>query len=153
MKSVITGHDEVFGPWLMERVDGSWFPGRGSTIGLWDHSTGSPVAATAYEGCNGKSILMHVAGEGKKWLNREFLWFSFYYPFVQLGLNKIICLVDSSNLECVKFVEHIGFHLEATLEDATPKGNFLIYTMVRESCKWLSLKENKSGQAQSTASA
>lgn len=152
MKSVITGHDEVFGPWLMDKCNGAWVPGRGSTIGLWDEVKG-PVAATFYEGCNGASILMHVAGEGKDWLNREFLWFSFYYPFEQLKLKKIICSVDSTNVDCVKFVEHIGFDLEATLKDASPKGDLRIYTMIRENCKWLSLKDRKSGKTNSTISA
>ena len=127
------------------KLGSSWFAGRGSIIGLWDDAKG-PIAACLYEGSNGASIMMHCAGVGKSWLNREFLWFSFYYPFEQLKLKKILCPVEPDNLESQKFLKHLGFQLEATLKDAAPKGDLLIYTMSREQCKWLSLKETYRGQ-------
>jgi RimJ/RimL family protein N-acetyltransferase len=78
--------------------------------------------------------------ESKRWMVREFLWFVFYFPFVQLEVTKIIAPVESGNLDCRRFIEHIGFNLEATLKDCAPKGDLLIYTMARDQCKWLSLK-------------
>jgi hypothetical protein len=136
----------------MERMDGSWVVGRGHTVGLFDDVKKEPVAGCFYEGWNGASILLHCAGEGKTWLNREFLWYVFHYPFEELKVKKILSPVESTNTECRKFIEHIGFSLEATLEDASPKGNLLIYSMKREDCKWLSLKGKYRGQAQSTSS-
>lgn len=146
MKRVLVGHDEVFGPWLMDKVQGSWLPGRGSTIGLWEDGTG-PVAACLYESCNGASVLGHLAGIGGKWMTREFLWFCFYYPFEQLKVNKILGLVESDNWEARQLDEHLGFHLEATLENAAPKGDLLIYSMTREQCRWLKLGDSYRGQA------
>lgn len=152
MKRIITGHDDIFGPWLMSRVGGQWIPGRGSTIGLWEDGVG-PVAACLYESCNGASVLGHLAGIGRKWMNREYLWFCFYYPFEQLRVNKILGLVESTNLEAQKLDEHLGFQLEATLKDAAPKGDLLIYSMTRDQCKWLTLKDRYRGQTQSTGTA
>jgi len=84
--------------------------------------------------------MLHIATDGtKRWMNREYLWFVFYFPFVQLGVTKIIAPVESSNSVCARFVEHIGFTLEATLKDCAPNGDMLIYTMREDQCKWLNL--------------
>lgn len=147
MKRVVTNHDSFFGPWIMNRVGGEWLPGRGSTIGLWEDGVG-PVAGLLYESCNGASVLGHLTGIGRKWMNREFLWFCFYYPFEQLKVNKILGLVESTNLEAQRLNTHLGFRLEATLKDAAPKGDLLIYSMTRDQCKWLNLRDNYRGQTQ-----
>ena len=152
MKSIITGQDEVFGPWLMDKIKGQWIPGKGSTIGLWEDGIG-PIACCYYESCNGASVLGHLAGIGRKWMNREFLWYCFYYPFEQLKVNKILGLVESTNLDAQQLDEHLGFCLEATLKDAAPNGDLLIYSMTRDQCRWLSLKDRKSGKTPSTSSA
>ena len=150
VKRVLTGHDEIFGPWLMERINGQWFPNRGSTIGLWEDGVG-PIAACLYDSHNGASIVGHLSGVGRKWMNREFLWFCFHYPFEQLKVNKILGLVESTNLEAQRLDEHLGFRLEATLKNAAPNGDLLIYSMTKDQCKWLSLRDKYRGQAQSTS--
>lgn len=146
VKQVVTGWDHVFGPWLMEQTGGTWHSGRGFTIGLFDTDSGRILGATLYELYNGASLLMHCAGSGRGWLSRDFLWYAFYYPFEQLGVRKLISPIDSDNLQARKFIEHIGFILEGTLKDASPKGNLLLYTMQQQDCKWLSLKGIVSGQ-------
>jgi hypothetical protein len=146
VKQVITGYDHIFGPWIMAKTGGAWSPGRGSTIGLMNED--KILAATYFTDCNGASILIHAAGEGKDWLNREFLWFNFYYCFEQLGLNKIIAPIESDNTDSIRFCQHIGFTLEATLKDASPKGDILLFTMTREQCRWLSLKDKYRGQTE-----
>lgn len=145
VKHVVTGWDHLFGPWLAERTDGDWFPGKGSTIGLFDDVRGI-VGAALFTASNGASILLHCAGSDKHWLNREFLWFVFYYPFVQLGLTKIISPVEQGNENCIRFIENIGFTLEATLQSASPKGNLLLYTLARENCKWHLMRKNPGGK-------
>jgi RimJ/RimL family protein N-acetyltransferase len=152
MKRVLVSHEDLFGPWMMKLLDGGdWLPGRGHIIGLWDDVCG-PVAACLFEASNGASIMLHIATDGsRKWMNREYLWFVFYFPFIQLGVTKIIAPVESSNKICADFVEHIGFILEATLKDCAPKGDLLIYTMARDQCKWLNLEEKYRGKAQSAS--
>lgn len=151
MKHVVTGWDHIFGPWFAERTDSTWVTGRGHTVGLFDDAKG-PVAACYYAEYNGASVMMHCAGEGKDWLNREFLWFSFFYPFEQLKVSKIISPVYSTNADCRRFIEHIGFSLEATLKDACPKGDLLLYTLEKDKCKWLSLKDKANVKAQGSNS-
>lgn len=149
MKTILTGHEDLFGPWMMEKLGSEWFPGRGSIIGLWENG---PIAASMFESFNGASVLLHCVGEGRKWLNREFLWFTFYYPFEQLGAKKILSPVESDNANSRKFIEHIGFTLEATLKEAAPNGDLLIYSLTRDHCKWLDLKEKYRGKTQGSGS-
>jgi RimJ/RimL family protein N-acetyltransferase len=148
VKVIVTDNPNFFGEWwaMKMRETGercTWIPGSASVIGLLDLEKG-PVAACIYDRYNGKSLQVHIAAEGKSWLNREYLWFCFYYPFVQLGVHKLIGTVDSSNLDAVRWNEHLGYTLEATLKDACPNGDLRVYTMTREQCKWLSLKKDKS---------
>lgn len=144
MKQIVVGEDQVFGPWLMEKTGGQWVPGRGSTIGLLGESGISGCAY--YTDCNRASIVLHCAGEGRNWLSREFLWFAFYYPFEQLQVRKIISPVESWNTDCKRFIENLGFTLEATLKNCSPGGDLLLYTLAKEDCRWLPLGKSYRGQ-------
>lgn len=149
---IVTGQDEWLGPWMTARQDGAtWVPGAGHTIGLIDDKTQQPLCVVLYDNFNQANVNMHLAAvPGKRWLNREFLWYCFYYPFMQLGVKRVTGIVAASNLEARKFDENLGFTLEATLEDAHPDGDLLIYKMTREQCRWLHLKEPKHGKEQRT---
>jgi len=150
VKHVLVGCDNLFGPWLAHRIGGDWFPGRGSTIGLMDDKKG-PVACCLFEGCNGASVMVHIASEGQNWVNREFLWFISYYPFKQLGVTKVLAPIESTNTASIRWTEHFGFKLEATLKDAAPKGDLLIYSLVESDCKWLHMRK-KPSETKSTSS-
>ena len=91
-----------------------------------------------YEKFTGTSVLMHTAGMKPNWLNRELLWIAFDYPFRKLGCIKVISPVASTNRKAVAFAEHLGFVLEAKIEDAVPGGDTLILSMARHDCRWLS---------------
>jgi RimJ/RimL family protein N-acetyltransferase len=143
---------KVLGLWIARENKGSYVPGRGQYIGLVDDLTADILAVCEYSDWNGVTVMMHCASGRKNWLSREFLWFSFYYPFVQLGVRKIISPVESGNEICRRFIEHIGFSLEATLKDCSPEGDLLLYTLSRENCRWPSLRNNHE-QAESSPSA
>lgn len=84
---------------------------------------------------------MHVAGEGKRWMTKEYLRVCFDYPLNQLKVKKILGLVDSTNMDARKFDEHLGFELEACIKGAGPKGDLLIYSMTAEQCRFLKRTE------------
>lgn len=135
MKRIITGQDDRVGPWVAERVGGKWVSGLCPTIGL--EQDGELVAGVMYADWNGANIMMHCAGIGKNWLNREFLWFAFWYPFEQLGCRRVTVSIASTNEDSLRFCRHLGFVHEATLTDAHPTGNLEIMAMRREQCRWL----------------
>lgn len=97
---------------------------------------GKLVAGVLYEDWNGANVVCHIAGDGQ-WLNRRFLWAMFDYPFNQLGVKRITGIVPSCNTQARRFDEHLGFELEATLHDAHPQGDLLVYVMPRSKCRWL----------------
>ena len=133
---ILVGRDDLIGPWVCEQTGGSWHTGLGTTIGLV--RDGKLVAGVLYEGWNGASLQMHVASDGsRRWMNREYLWFCFWYPFEQIKVRRINGIVPASNAAARRFDEHLGFVLEATLKDAHPDGDLLLYRMFRHECRWL----------------
>lgn len=140
---LLTQADNLVGPWVATRTGGTWQPGRGTTIGLI-HPHKGLVAGVLYEDWNGANVCMHVAAiPGRYWLNREFLWYAFFYPFVQLKVKRITGIVPSCNLDARKFDEKLGFELEAILSDAHPQGDLMVYRMTADKCRWLQLRKDK----------
>lgn len=100
---------------------------------------GVVIAAAVYVEFNGSNVVVHLAGTpGRRWLNRDFLYWGFHYPFIQLGCKRITCWVESTNADSIKFVEHIGWSREATLSQAGREGSDVyIYKMFREDCRYV----------------
>lgn len=96
------------------------------------------VAAVVYQDFNGHNIVCHIAAQpGRKWLNRAFLDYMFYYPFVELGANRGTATVASDNLTSRRWCEHLGFKVEATLKGAGPRGDdILLYTIWKDDCRY-----------------
>jgi RimJ/RimL family protein N-acetyltransferase len=95
------------------------------------------LASCVYEEFNGANIWLHCVGTpGKPWLNRDFIYWSFHYPFVQLGAERISLWVEANNLASTRFVEHLGFEREATLARAGQGGvDVFIYRMFKGDCR------------------
>ena len=81
----------VVGPWIAQRCNMVWTPENSTAIGL--EKNGELVAGVWYEDFNGKSVTCHIVL--KKPMNRQFLAIIFDYPFIQLGVSKIIGPVKS----------------------------------------------------------
>lgn len=100
---------------------------------------GVVIAATVYHDWNGSNIFMHIAAvPGGRWLTRDFLYWGLHYPFEQLGANRITVWINADNAVSIKFVEHLGFKLDATLKGAGPNNtDALLYVMFRQDCKYV----------------
>lgn len=135
MKRIISEPKDVLGRWLCERTGGT-YTGEGQYIGLFDDE--KIIAVVGFEDYNGASIRMHVAAEpGCRWMTREYLRLCFWYPFEQLKVKKIIGLVDSTNEQALKFDRHLGFHDEAIIKDAAPRGDLHILTLTKAQCRFI----------------
>lgn len=100
------------------------------------------IAGVIYNHFSLPNICMHVASEGRHWLNREFLFAVFDYPFNQLGCGRITALVPRKNIIARKFDKHIGFKYEGRLRRSLPDGDdMMIYGMLKEECKWLNVSK------------
>jgi len=139
VKQIVINAEDVVAPFMELHCHshGAFTAGRG--IGLTD--AGQLIAACWYDSWNGVNLNMHVAAlPGRRWMTRDFLYTVFDYPFRVCGVKRITGLVAASNHDARRFDEHIGFKLEATLKDAAPDGDLLVYAMFKPECKWLNLR-------------
>jgi RimJ/RimL family protein N-acetyltransferase len=115
-----------------------------SQVGIGLEVGGDLIAGVLYDDFNKSNVWMHVAAvPGKRWLNREFLWFCFQYPFIQLGVKRASGWVEVDNMEARRFDEHLGFKAEAVLEGAGRNGqDVIIYRMWRHECRFIKGTEN-----------
>lgn len=106
-------------------------------IGL--QKDGRLIAGVLFDDYNGSNVWMHVAAEpGRQWLNREFLFACFTYPFKQLNCKRVSGWVEASNTDARRFDEHLGFQQEAVLSSAARDGgDVIIYRMFKEECKYV----------------
>lgn len=132
---LVYADDARVGPWVCSRTGGLYSPVDSATIGL--ERAGQLVAGVLFDHFNGRSIAMHVAGEGQRWCTRELRRAVFGYAFRFLGVAKVIGLVDASNERARRLDEHLGFRLEARIADAAPGGDLLIYSMTAAECRHL----------------
>lgn len=130
---IVVGQDRRVGDWVCARTGGSGYV-EGVAIG-WERN-GQLTAGVLVDHYNGASACLHVAGDGKKWLTREFLYFVFGYVFEQLKLNVVIGLVPSWNTQALRFDLHLGFVEMCRIPGAVPDGDLVILTMTRGQCRW-----------------
>jgi L-amino acid N-acyltransferase YncA len=127
------------GPWLAKELDMVWTAENSSTIGWVEN--GELVNGVWYEDFNGKSVTCHIVL--KKPLNRTFLAIIFDYPFIQLGVSKIIGPVKSNNHKSMNLVTRFGFKEEARLLDAFPNADLIFFVMNKEDCRFLGERYGK----------
>ena len=122
--------------WMQQRMK---IAASGSMVGIGLERDGELLAGVLYEGYNGHNAWMHVAGSAdRRWMTREFLRTCFSYPFEQLGCKRVSGYVEASNLDAIRFDEHIGFQREAVLSGAASDGgDVFLYVMWRDQCRFL----------------
>lgn len=132
MRIIDNQHGRV-GRWVIERTGGVYTKLDTTAVGL-EHG-GKLIAGCIYHMYNINSICMHVAADGA--FTKEFIWFSFYYPFEQLKVKKIIAMVESDNELALDIDRRLGFVHEHTIEGAGRKADMVLLSMTRDQCKWL----------------
>ncbi len=100
------------------------------------------LGAIVYENYTGEggSIEAHVGSFGPRWLNRDFLFIIFDYPFNQLKCKQAFIRVKSKNTASLKWVRALGFKDLITIEDVFPDDDMIILRMKREECRYLNIK-------------
>lgn len=125
------GHD--VGQWVANLAcEGRYDPKTSVSIGLLRGDR--IVAGAIFNNWNEQSVQLHMAVER---MNRTFLAMLAWYAFCQLNAQKVIAPVSSANIKSRGVLFHAGFTLEATLVNAHPLGDLLLYTMTPEQCRFL----------------
>lgn len=129
---------DLLGPWAWKLMGcGVWAAAGKSAIGETDDS-GTPVWAVVYDHYEpGGSIQLHIAINNPKYVTRRAIQAVFEYPFSQLGVKKVIGIINSSNDASLTFTLRLGFMVEAIISDAYDMGSMYILSMTREQCHWL----------------
>lgn len=139
LRRLVYGEDERVGQWIAARTDGEFRPGA-KCIGL--ERDGDLIAGCMVDWWNGASCYMHIAAEGRHWLNRDFLFHCFHYVFEQLGARVAIGLVPSNNAAALRFDKHLGFVEQVRIPEGHPDGDLVVLTISKEQARtWLELKE------------
>jgi hypothetical protein len=94
------------------------------------------IGVVGYNGHNGKSCRMHMAGEGQ-WITRDFLAVAFYLPFVQWGYEVVFAEVPSGNERALDIDIRLGFQKLDTIPGAHPDGALHFLMMRKENCRWI----------------
>ena len=130
---IVVDRQQELADWIGQKTNGIYSPITGRFIGL--ELNGKLSAVTAFTDYNGSSIQMHVAIDPR--INKEYTQFCFRYPFNQLGVKKVIGLVESNNAKALRFDKHLGFIEEYVVKDAGRHGDIHILSMTREQCRFL----------------
>lgn len=124
------------GEWIMERCGGVFHPRLDHSLST--HRGDALLGGFVVTSYLGASMAVHDAGATRDWCTRDLLWMLFHYVFVQLGCQKLIAPVESSNVHALDVNLRAGFRLEAVLRDALAPGNHLmLLTMGSTECRWL----------------
>jgi len=123
----------VVGEWVMSQMGGAYFAERSNAIGLVREE--KIVCGVVYENWNSRSIVCHIACQGR--MTPEWLAAIFDYPYCVCDVDKIIAPVASTNAKALKLVRNMGFTEEARIADASPNGDLVLMTMTREKCRFL----------------
>ena len=145
-------NDHAAGNWVAKRINGVYHTETSRSIGL--ARGGVLVAGVIYENWNHRSIVCHIAAEGR--MTPAYIAAIFDYPFNVCQVDKIIVPVVSENSESIRLVEHMGFEEEGRIKDGHPEGDIVLYTLARDACRFLSQKFQQRihhGQIQSITAA
>lgn len=122
--------------WAAQKIGISSFRPDARAIGL--ERRGDLIAATVYDTFSPGSCAMHIASDGSgRWLNRDFLFRMFAYPFIQCGFRRVTGLIAANNTASLRFARHIGFRDEGVLREEAPDGDVIVLGMLRRECKWI----------------
>jgi len=134
------GMDEAIAAWVCARnphMDLGDMPY--SAIGQLD-ALGNIIGGVVYTLYTGRDIQASVAGAHRRFMTRRFLGEIFRYPFLQLGVRRMTILIGAENVHSQQFCEKLGFQYEGVLRAFLPEDeNCLVYGMLREECRFLSV--------------
>jgi RimJ/RimL family protein N-acetyltransferase len=125
--------NESVGHWVAEKLGSGYFAACSNAIGLMKDN--KLIAGVIYENWNRRSIMCHIAIEGR--LTRLYVGAIFNYAFNVCNVEKIIVPVESHNLKSIKLIENMGFTEEGRIKDSQPNGDIILYTMAKGDCRFL----------------
>ena len=92
----------------------------------------------AFNEYRGRDIQYHAACDDPAVLTRSRIRLLFAYPFTQLGVERISCVVAASNRRSRKVVEGLGWRQEGVIRRFfADDEDGVLYGILKTECKWI----------------
>lgn len=129
---IIVDRQKELSEWIGKSTGGTYSTETGIFIGYEiNNKISVVVACTDYNGC---SCQFHIGIETIAPIN--FLKFCFQYGFEQLKVNKILTVVESSNVKSLRYSQKVGFKIECKIENAGKNnGDLYILSITKPDCR------------------
>lgn len=136
---------EAINSWVGDHGGGRVFPGACTALG-WADSDGKLIAGLVFYNCNGVNLEVNIALSGKTF-PIGLLKAGLHYVFSQLKVKRLTFTITEANIASQTLVRRLGAFPEATLRDAAPEGDLLIFALFPSDCKiWSRINGKISGQ-------
>lgn len=138
----VSNNIDLLGPWVWSQMGcGEWFPKGKTALGELNDD-GDPVWAVVYDHYEKRgSIQVHMAIANPKYVTRRALHAVFEYPFYQLGVKKVLGIINSQNHGSLSLSIRLGLQVETVIKGAYERGDMYILSMTQEQCRWLRGKD------------
>jgi hypothetical protein len=138
MKRMLYGQDDMVAGWVAQQIGGAVFASDARAIGLLSADGERLVAGMVWDNFTPWDCTCAVAGDGtRQWMSREFLFRSFAYPFLQLGLRRMTALIAEDNADSIRLCQHIGFTPEGRRREGRGDCDELVFGLLRRECRWI----------------
>ena len=101
------------------------------------NSQGELMGGFLFTDYTGKSITVHMQGFLPMWMSRSMLWVLFDYPFIQLGVKKLLAPISSGNFVTLSIAYRLGFHMAACVADVYKDGDLVLLETTSSQCRWM----------------
>jgi len=129
------------GDFVMKLIGGRFSENSDHVIAV--HRDEHVIGGVVYTGFTGGAIFVHMAGISganlRSWAYPDFLWMVFDYAFHQLGVRRLMGLVDATNQTALEIDRRLGFEVAAVLPDMTADGG-AVYILTMHRDQWAASK-------------
>ena len=95
------------------------------------------AVAVGYNAFIGRTCCMHTVIQRPDTVSPRIVREAFEYPFLIVGCEAVLALVDSDNEAALRFDTKLGFKEIARIPHGGPDADLVILQMLRAECRWL----------------
>lgn len=84
-----------------------------------------------------RRVEMTIYTTSPQWCSRKVLKLLFWYPFIQLGCERVTACTETQNRAARAFLDRVGFRQEGILRQWFYPNDAAVYRMLRSECRWI----------------
>ncbi len=133
--NLVFGQDGKVADWVASQID--HVDGFIAYAAIGIERDGELVGGVVYHENRGNDIQISCAASKAHWLSQGSLRALFYYPFMQLKVDRMTAFTPSRSKGTRRFLSHLGFVQEGIMRQGFKGDDCIIYGMLRDECKWI----------------